>query len=226
MAQPTITPPADRIDRVANAARHLHRATRAAVDVPTDAADQVADFLRDLVPAGPTVPRQAAAPTVEQAPDLTTQAGYHAAVDRVLSAGLTDAETVTQLREVGTLRRTALQARQQSQGCPPWCPRDHGGEQVVEGITIGVTHERVLGEVTAEHPAWTDSQSTARVYLETSTEAGTVTGPPAVIITVTEGIDGSYAGEQGVEGWSGTAAQARQLAAALLAGADLLDGAV
>ncbi len=114
-------------------------------------------------------------------------------------------------------------------GCPPWCSKDHRGHLTeCEGFSVGLVHERIVTEATALDPATTTGPATATVYVESTTEVGESGGPevitaPRVVLTVAEGLSGDYAGGDGVQGWSGSPAQARRLAAALLAAAELVD---
>ncbi|NES28939.1 hypothetical protein GCE86_19710 [Micromonospora terminaliae] len=115
-------------------------------------------------------------------------------------------------------------------GCPPWCSKDHRGHiSEVDGFSIGLVHERIVSELTALDPTTFDDPATATVYVESTTEAGEsavaeLITAPRVVLTVAEGPEGDYAGGENTGGWSGTPEQARALAAALLAAADLVDG--
>ncbi|MFG3301008.1 DUF6907 domain-containing protein [Micromonospora chersina] len=110
-------------------------------------------------------------------------------------------------------------------GCPPWCSKDHRGHiSEVDGFSIGLVHERVVTELTAIDPTTFDDPATATVYVESTTETGEVITEQRVVLTVAEGASGDYAGGDGTQGWTATAAQARALAAALLAAAELVDG--
>ncbi|GAA3765484.1 DUF6907 domain-containing protein [Micromonospora maritima] len=111
-------------------------------------------------------------------------------------------------------------------GCPPWCSNDHRGQITEEdGFSIGLVHERNLAEITALDPQhFHPRPATVSVYIESSTEAGEPADPARLVMTVAEGAEGQYHGSLDTGGWTGTPAQARALAAALLAGADLVDG--
>ncbi|WFE44993.1 hypothetical protein [Verrucosispora sp. WMMD1129] len=122
-----------------------------------------------------------------------------------------------------------FRARQDNPGrvaeCPPWCSEDHRGVATeVDGFSVGLGHERMLVELTGQDPAYFDAAATASVYVESTSERGEVTTAPRVVVSVAEGAEGHYPGSEGVQGWTGTPAQARAFAAALLAGADVLDG--
>lgn len=111
-------------------------------------------------------------------------------------------------------------------GCPPWCSEDHRGQVTdVDGFSLGLVHERTLAELTAQDPSWHgDHPATATVLVESTTERGEVITPARVVLTVAEGAEGAYVGSENTEGWTGTPAQARALAASLLAAAELVDG--
>ncbi|MEU8371454.1 DUF6907 domain-containing protein [Micromonospora tulbaghiae] len=124
-----------------------------------------------------------------------------------------------------TVDITALRAT----GCPTWCSKDHRGHITeCEGFSIGLVHERIVTEMTAVDPSTVTDPATATVYVESTTEVGESSGPevitaPRVVLTVTEGLSGDYAGGDGTQGWTGTPEQARALAAALVAAAALVD---
>ncbi|MEV5689926.1 DUF6907 domain-containing protein [Micromonospora globbae] len=110
-------------------------------------------------------------------------------------------------------------------GCPPWCSEDHRGQVTeVDGWSLGLAHERILAELPAQDPAWTNQAATATVLVESTTDGGQVVTEPRVVLSVAEGPEGHYPGSENVQGWSGTPAEVRALAAALLAAAALLDG--
>lgn len=111
-------------------------------------------------------------------------------------------------------------------GCPVWCSEDHRGQltEVEDGFTIGLCHERRLTELTADNSAWTDEQSTAVVLVESCTEADMVTQSPRITLAVGRGSEGRYPDGEDVQGWSGNPGQARTLAAALLAAAEMVEG--
>ncbi|MCG5462164.1 hypothetical protein MED01_007042 [Micromonospora sp. MED01] len=104
--------------------------------------------------------------------------------------------------------------------CPPFCTEDHRG-QITEhdGFSIGLCHEVVVTDLTADEPSSTTGTATARVLVESTTERGEVTTPTRVVLTLVEGDTGHYAGGDGVQGWSGTPAEVEQLAHALLSAA-------
>lgn len=109
-------------------------------------------------------------------------------------------------------------------GCPPWCTSNHAGEVAgVDGFTIGQVHEQIVTELPAADPAYLNRAATAVVLVERSDEAGEVITPTRLILAVAEGPEGAHPGEQDVQGWTGTPEQARALAAALLAAAELVD---
>ncbi|WP_446218820.1 DUF6907 domain-containing protein [Micromonospora sp. IBHARD004] len=109
--------------------------------------------------------------------------------------------------------------------CPVWCRRDHSGEQVeVDGFLLGTVHDQVLAELPAGDPATYRDPATATVLVERSDEDGAVISPARVVLTVAEGPEGAYVGGEGVQGWTGSVEQARALAAALLAAAELVEG--
>lgn len=109
--------------------------------------------------------------------------------------------------------------------CPPWCTHGHDGEPIViEGDwTLGVVHEQILAELPAQDPGLIHGDATVTVMVESSSEDGQAINAPRLLVTIAEGHKGGYVGSAGVQGWSGTPAQARALAAALVAGAGLLD---
>ncbi|MEV4215158.1 hypothetical protein [Micromonospora sp. NPDC049662] len=105
-------------------------------------------------------------------------------------------------------------------GCPPFCTEDHRGQVTeVDGFSIGLCHEVVVTDLTANEPSSTTGAATARVLVESTTERGEVTTPTRVVLTLAEGDTGHYAGGQDVQGWSGTPSEVEQLAHALLAAA-------
>ncbi|SCF22517.1 DUF6907 domain-containing protein [Micromonospora mirobrigensis] len=155
-------------------------------------------------------------------------AGYADGLHRAFTASrpvITDAELI----ELATHHNPAgvhELARAITAGCPAWCTEDHRG-QVTEqdGFSIGLVHERVLVELTAQDPSWSaEHAATATVYVEATTERGEVTTAPRVVLTVAEDDQGHWHGSENTEGWTGTPAEARRLAAALLAAAELVDG--
>ncbi|MEV4820259.1 hypothetical protein [Micromonospora sp. NPDC049274] len=109
--------------------------------------------------------------------------------------------------------------------CPPWCAIETHteNEAKIDGFLIGEQHERILTELTGGNPCWTNESATATVMVESTTEGGQVVTAPRVVLSVAEGAEGQYPGGEGVQGWTGTPAQARALAAQLLAAADLVD---
>lgn len=110
-------------------------------------------------------------------------------------------------------------------GCPPWCSNDHRGQITEEdGFTIGLGHERIVTELTAKDPAWTDKPATATVMVESTTEGSEVTTPTRVVVSIAEGTEGHYPGSEDVQGWTGTPEQAEQFAAALMAAAAITRG--
>ena len=106
-------------------------------------------------------------------------------------------------------------------GCPSFCTDDHRGHvDVVDGFSIGLCHEVVVLDLTAEDPAWSgDRPATARVLVESTTERGEVITPARVVLSIAEGAEGHYVGSADVQGWSGTPAEVEQLAHALLSAA-------
>ncbi|WP_200210903.1 DUF6907 domain-containing protein [Micromonospora coerulea] len=127
----------------------------------------------------------------------------------------------SRLVDAPTLNLTALRPT----GCPSWCSEDHRGQVTdVDGWSIGVGHERILAELPAQDPAWIDRAATATVLVESTTDSGQVVTEPRVLLSVAEGPEGHYPGSEDVQGWTGTPGQARALAAALLAAAELVDG--
>ncbi|MEU3112658.1 hypothetical protein ABZ652_01090 [Micromonospora chalcea] len=115
--------------------------------------------------------------------------------------------------------------------CPPWCSNDHRAEITTSsevdalGFSLGLVHERVMVELTGLDPSTTTDPATVSVYVECTSERGEQADPPRVVVTVAEGTSGEYAGGTDVQGWTGSPAEARALAAALLAGAALVDPA-
>ncbi|MBM0232894.1 hypothetical protein JNW91_14105 [Micromonospora sp. STR1_7] len=104
--------------------------------------------------------------------------------------------------------------------CPPYCTEDHRGQVTeVDGFSIGLCHEVVIADLTADEPSSTTGAATARVLVESTSERGEVTTPTRVVLTLVEGDTGHYAGGDGVQGWSGTPAEVEQLAHALLSAA-------
>ncbi|MEU9516587.1 hypothetical protein [Micromonospora sp. NPDC048169] len=142
------------------------------------------------------------------------------------SSRLSDVDT-TDLASIPRPRSASAEAIRT--GCPPWCSKDHRGHITeCEGFSIGLVHERIVTEMTAVDPSTVTDPATATVYVESTTEVGE-NGPevitaPRVVLTVAEGPSGDFAGGEGVQGWTGSPAEARRLAAALLAAAELVDG--
>ncbi|MEV7264206.1 hypothetical protein AB0N38_11710 [Micromonospora aurantiaca] len=155
--------------------------------------------------------------------------GYADALGRV-----SDADLLTRAAAINPAGVRRLAENIRSGACPPWCSYDHRAEVTsadeldADGFSLGLVHERVMVELTGLDPATTTDPATATVYVESTTEAGE-NGPevitaPRVVLTVAEGPSGDFAGGEGVQGWTGTPAEARALAAALLAAAELVDG--
>ncbi|MEV0214773.1 hypothetical protein [Micromonospora sp. NPDC050695] len=115
--------------------------------------------------------------------------------------------------------RRALDAR--PAGCPSYCSDDHRGQVTeVDGFSIGLVHERMLADLTAEDPAWSDNRpATARVFVESTTERGEVITPTRVVLSIAEGDRGSYPGSEDTQGWTGTPDEVEQLGYALLSAA-------
>lgn len=105
-------------------------------------------------------------------------------------------------------------------GCPPFCTEDHRG-QVTEhdGFSIGLCHEVVVLDLTADDASSTIASATARVLVESTSERGEVITPTRVVLSIAEGAEGHYPGSEDVQGWSGTPAEVEQLAYALLSAA-------
>lgn len=142
---------------------------------------------------------------------------------------LIDADTATGLtviRRTGTSNQGRWPMNQSRPAfCPTWCRRDHTGEVTeYEGFTIGTLHEQVLTELDALDPAWVTRTATAAVLVERSDEAGEVITPTRVVLNIAEGPIEGINTPLVTQGWTGTPAQARALAAALLAAAELVDG--
>jgi hypothetical protein len=105
-------------------------------------------------------------------------------------------------------------------GCPSYCTEDHRAHvDMVDGFSIGLGHEVVVTDLTADDAASTVAPATARVLVESTTERGEVITPTRVVLTLAEGVEGQYAGTQDTQGWSGTPAEVEQLAHALLSAA-------
>ncbi|MFF5201769.1 hypothetical protein ACFY3B_19420 [Micromonospora parva] len=101
--------------------------------------------------------------------------------------------------------------------CPPWCSLDHRGHiSEVDGFTIGLGHERVMAEVVGGDAVTIEGPACVSVFVESTTEAGRVTTPTRVTMSVADGTEGEYPGGEGVQGWTGTPEQAEQLAHALI----------
>ncbi|MEU8391516.1 hypothetical protein [Micromonospora sp. NPDC048843] len=105
-------------------------------------------------------------------------------------------------------------------GCPSYCTEDHRGfVGEVDGFSIGLGHEVVVTDLTADDPATTVQMATARVLVESCTERGEVTTPTRVVLSIAAGSEGHYPGGENVQGWSGTPDEVEQLAHAMLAAA-------
>ncbi|KAB1932930.1 hypothetical protein F8271_25005 [Micromonospora sp. ALFpr18c] len=105
-------------------------------------------------------------------------------------------------------------------GCPAYCTEDHRGQVTeVDGFSIGLCHEVVVADLTADDPSSTIAPATARVLVESTTERGEVITPTRVVLSIAEGDLGSYPGSEDTQGWSGTLDEVEQLAHALLAAA-------
>lgn len=174
----------------------------------------------------PHVAGRAAVPPVKPSADIL-ELGRR--VDRlVVGAGLTDDEVAARLGVSADEAFDALETfdaylragRPADAACPPYCSNDHRGEVTeVDGFTLGLVHERILAELTGQDPGWCKPHpTTATVLVESTTERGEVTTPTRVILTVAQGDEGSYSGED-TEAWTGTVEQAEALAAALQAAA-------
>ncbi|GGR78656.1 hypothetical protein GCM10010169_23550 [Micromonospora fulviviridis] len=146
-------------------------------------------------------------------------------VDRlVVGTNLTDDEVAARLGVTADEAFDAYEAfdnyRQafRPAGCPPYCSEDHRGEVTeVDGFTIGLVHERILAELTGQDPGWhRDHPATAVVRIESTTEGSEVTTPTRIVLSVSDGDEGAYDG-QDTQAWTGTVEQAEQLAQALLA---------
>lgn len=112
----------------------------------------------------------------------------------------------------------ALSARPPA--CPSYCTEDHRGfVDMVDGFSVGLGHEVVVLDSTADDPATTVQSATARVLVESTSERGEVVTPTRVVLSIAEGTEGHYPGSEGVQGWSGTPAEVEQLAHALLSAA-------
>ncbi|MFI7429797.1 DUF6907 domain-containing protein [Micromonospora sp. NPDC049836] len=121
----------------------------------------------------------------------------------------------SRLVDAPTLRSLPLPAL-----CPVWCTDDHTNDPTdINGFTIGQVHERVMVELPSQDPAWIDKPATAAVWVESTTEAGEVTTPTRVVLSIAEGPEGAHPGEQGCQGWTGTPEQIEELAGALMAAA-------
>jgi hypothetical protein len=107
--------------------------------------------------------------------------------------------------------------------CPTWCRSilcaagsllDHDG----------ALHEAALFEATSTDASSTTEHTTIRVYVEQVYEPGQPAQTPQAVLTVAEGSEGLCAGDGGARGWVATAGELRELAAAALAAAAILDG--